>query len=140
MWIRQRWPDFCLRNTRRLQRYALVGIFAVVVLAVALGENPGEEISLSDLDDALLGGALWTLAAMGVGYVLATAMRLPADDRITFVIEFSARNMAVAAIVAISGLGRLDLTLFSGAYVAVGYPLCAGFAIWQGRRRGRDPV
>ena len=34
-----------------------------------------------------------------------------------------------------SGLGRLDLTLFSGIYVAVAYPLAALAVFWRRRRR-----
>jgi hypothetical protein len=64
------------------------------------------------------------------------ALGLSSDDRFTFLIEFSARNVAVAAIVALSGLGRVDLTFFSGGYMAVGYPL-AGLAVFMRRRRLR---
>lgn len=133
MWIRQRWPGFALRNAYRLQRYALLGILAVVIAAVALGDER-QEVSLDGMDRALLGGLLWTLCAMGLGWSIAAAMRLADRERTTFVIEFAARNIAVTAIVALSGLERLDLTLFAGAYVAVGYPLCVAFALWRGRR------
>jgi BASS family bile acid:Na+ symporter len=133
MWIRQRWPEFALRNAYRLQRYALIGIALLVFAAIALGDEP-QEIGFRDAEEALLGAALWTLCAMAIGYGIAAAMRLPGRDRTTFVIEFAARNIAVAAIVALSGLDRPDLALFGGAYVAVGYPICGSFAIWQGRR------
>ena len=38
------------------------------------------------------------------------------------------------AIVALSGLGRLDLTFFSGLYAAVGYPIVFLASFWRRRR------
>lgn len=132
MWIRQRFTGFALRNAARLQRGALIGIAVVVAGAIAFGD---QELSFADAEQALLGAALWTALAMAIGFALGTALRLPDADRATFVLEFAARNIAVTTIVALSGLGRLDLTLFAGAYIAVGYPLCFGFAVWRGRRQ-----
>ena len=86
---------------------------------------------------AFVAAGVWTLAAMAIGWGTAFALRLPAEDRFTFLIEFSARNIAVATIVAMSGLGRFDLTFFSGVYIAIGYPL-AGAAVWL-RRRAVSP-
>lgn len=123
MWLRNRWPEFAVAHARQLQRGALLAIALIIGVAIAFGE--GEELSFEDARAGLLAGAVWTLSAMLIGYAVAAALRLPAADRFTFLIEFSARNIAVATIVAMSGLGRLDLTLFSGAYMAVGYPLCA---------------
>jgi hypothetical protein len=61
---------------------------------------------------------------------------LDAADRFTFLIEFSTRNVAVAAIVAMSGLKRMDLALFSAAYIALGYPLAFGAVAWRRLRSG----
>jgi hypothetical protein len=43
-------------------------------------------------------------------------------------------GIAVAAIVAMSGLERLDLTFFSGVYATAGYPILM-LAVWLRRRR-----
>ena len=56
---------------------------------------------------------------------------------ITFMIEFSARNIAVTAIVAMSGLDRIDLALFSGLYAAVGYPLVFSAVVIRRRHLAR---
>ena len=75
---------------------------------------------------------------MLIGWGVAAAIQLSHADRMTFVIEFSARNIAVATIVALSGLERLDLTVFSGAYGAVGYGI-VGVAVAFMRRASREP-
>jgi BASS family bile acid:Na+ symporter len=133
MWVRVRWPGFALRNAHRLQRAAFAAIALLVGLAVAFGEEG--DLSFRDVEVGLLGGGLWTLSAMAIGWSLAAALRLPSDDRFTLMIEFAARNVAVATIVAISGLKRMDLSLFSAAYLVVGYPLCALAVVWRRRVR-----
>lgn len=47
-----------------------------------------------------------TLGAMALGWAVAFALGLPDADRFTCLIEFSTRNVAVAATVALSGLQR----------------------------------
>ena len=88
---------------------------------------------------ALLAAGVWTLSAMAIGWGVAGLLRLPADDRFTFLIEFSARNIAVATIVAMSGLGRIDLSFFSGVYAMVGYPLTATAVLLRRRMRRPKP-
>lgn len=133
MWIRARWPEFTVRNARRFQRLAMLAIAVIIAGAVALSDE-AQRPNLAGAERALVAAALWTLAAMATGWGVARALRLAPADRFTFLIEFSARNIGVAAIVAISGLARLDLTFFSGVYMMVGYPL-AGVAVALRRRR-----
>ena len=64
------------------------------------------------------------------------ALGLPDADRFTCLIEFSTRNVAVAAIVALSGLQRVDLVLFSAGYLLIGYPLAFAAVAWRRRRAG----
>ena len=49
-------------------------------------------------------------------------------------IEFSARNIALAFIVAVGSLGRLDLALFIGVYSMTGFPLVIGHLERRGDR------
>jgi BASS family bile acid:Na+ symporter len=135
MWVRARWPDFARRNARVVQRAAFAGIALLVTLAIAFGEEV--ELGVRDVELGLLGAAVWTLGAMALGWGVGAVLRLPSDDRFTLLIEFGARNVTVATIIAISALQRIDLGLFSAAYFAVGYPACALAVAW--RRRLRRP-
>lgn len=113
-----------------------LAIVAVILLTFASAS--GSESALpsgGEFGRALLAGALWTIAAMGIGFGLATLLHLDEDGRFTFVIEFSARNIALAFIVAVSSLGRLDLGFFSGAYAVTGFPAAIAVAVLRGRRR-----
>jgi len=132
MWLRARNPWRAAQLAPRLQRLTMIVIGVVIGLGIAFA--PEEQVNFEGSGRAFLAAGVWTLAAMAIGWGTATALRLPSDDRFTFLIEFSARNIAVAAIVAMSGLGRLDLSFFGGVYFAIGYPLAA-LAVWLRRRR-----
>ena len=136
MALRARRPALVERYRRRLQRGAIVAIVILTGAAILSGGGSGGELSFADAEQGLLAAAVWTLAAMATGWAVAAALGLDAGDRFTLLIEFSTRNVAVAAIVAISGLQRLDLALFSAAYVALGYPLVFGAVAWRRRRSG----
>jgi len=124
MAIRARRRGFVERYRRRIQQIAMLLIG--VIIAVSMISSGGGELDMSDASAGFLAAGVWTLAAMAIGWLTAAGLGLSGPDRFTFLIEFSTRNIAVAAIVAMSGLQRLDLALFSGAYVAVGYPLAFG--------------
>jgi BASS family bile acid:Na+ symporter len=112
-----------------------IAVVAIVVLTVA--SLSGGQTTLpagGDLVRALLASTLWTLAAMGIGWGLAALLDLDDDDRFAFLIEFSARNIALAFIVAISSLERLDLAFFGGVYALTGYPLAIAVSVIRGRR------
>ena len=112
----------------------MVMIGLVVVLSFALAEP--EQVQYEGGGTALLAAVVWTACAMAIGWTIAASMRLDSADRFTFLIEFSARNIAIASIVALSGFGRADLTLFSGVYFAVGYPMTIAAVFWRRRQYG----
>lgn len=136
MALRARHPELVGRYRRRLQRGAIVAIAILTTAAIVRGGGDGSGLGFADLQQGLLAAAVWTLAAMAIGWAVAAALGLDAADRFTFLLEFSTRNVAVAAIVALSGLQRLDLALFSAAYVTLGYPLVFGAVAWRRRRSG----
>jgi BASS family bile acid:Na+ symporter len=136
MSVRARRPDLAARIAPRLQRITLAVVGVVVGLGIAFA--PEEQVNFEGSGVALVAAGVWTLAAMAIGWTTATLLRLSSEDRFTFLVEFSARNIAVASIVALSGLGRVDLSFFSGVYMAVGYPLVAAAALWRRRRHAPD--
>jgi BASS family bile acid:Na+ symporter len=135
MALRARRPQLVERYRRRLQRGAIVAIALLTAAAILTGGGSNSGVELADAAQGLLAVVVWTLAAMAIGWAVAAVLGLDGADRFTFLIEFSTRNVAVAAIVALSGLQRLDLALFSAAYVTLGYPLAFG-AVALRRLRG----
>jgi BASS family bile acid:Na+ symporter len=134
MLVRARRPDLAHRYAPRIQRWAMIAIAVLVALSIVFSDEEDMQVGFDDLGIGFLAAGVWTLSAMAIGWGMAVLLRLSAPDRFTFLVEFSARNVAVATIIALSGLDRLDLTFFGGLYVAVGYPL-AGIAVLWWRRR-----
>ena len=133
MWLRTRHPHRAQLWAPRLQR-ATMGVI-VLVVGVAIALAPDEQVNFEGSGIATVAAAVWTLMAGGIGWTVASALRLSNDDRFTYFIEFGARNIAVAAIVAMSGLDRLDLTFFSGVYATAGYPILMTAVFLRRRRR-----
>ncbi len=142
MTARARWPELVARHHVRIQRSVMIAIGALIALSIPFVdfEEMGS-LSLADARAGLAPAALWALGAMALGWGVARLLALPADDRFTFMIAFTTRNIAVAAIVALSGLGRLDLALFSGVHWITAYPLAVAAALarrWTTRTVGRE--
>ena len=127
--------DATKRYVSWANRSAVVAIILLTFVSASSSQMAlpsGEEFTR-----ALLAGGLWTVIAMLIGWGLATLLDLDADDRFTFLIEFSARNVALAFIVGVSSLGRLDLGFFSGAYALTGFPAAIVVSVLRGRWRAQ---
>jgi BASS family bile acid:Na+ symporter len=132
MWLRMRRPESIARNVARANRVAILAIVGLTALGASRGDMnlpAGAEFAA-----AAAAALAWTLAAMAIGWGVAAALRLDANDRFTLLVEFSARNVALAFLVALGSLGRLDLALFAGTYAATGFPLVIALAVLRGRR------
>lgn len=143
MALRSRNPERADRLAPVLQRAWLSAIAVLIGVGIALSAPAGTK-PFEGVGRAALFAGLWTSAAGGLGWAVGSALRLSSDDCTTFAIEFATRNIAVAAIVAMSGLERIDLTVFSLLYGAVGYPLVILAVVvrrrWWDPRRGLEPA
>jgi BASS family bile acid:Na+ symporter len=119
MLLRSRRPDVPERAGPWMRRLVLISV--VLLFAAGMGDDDsglaGEVLAAAPL------GLAWSVAAMGIGWATALALRLDGPERFTFLIEFSVKNVALAAIVALTGFDRPEFAVFSGAYAMTGYPL-----------------
>ena len=136
MAIRARRGDAAKRYVSWANRIAVIAVIGLTISSAASGQTTLP--TGGDLTRALIAAVVWTIAAMGIGWSLAAALGLDADDRFTFLIEYSARNIALAFIVAVASLGRLELGFFSGAYGATGFPAVIALAVLRGRMKAAD--
>lgn len=121
MEIRRRRPHVAERHASRL-RGIVLALLAVLFTAALRADQSG---LVSEVFRNLGLAFLWTAGAAALGGVVALALRLSAPDRFTFAIEFSVKNVGLAAIVALTGFDRPEFAVFAGSYVMVGYPLAA---------------
>jgi BASS family bile acid:Na+ symporter len=108
--ILRRWrPTTTETRDRFLQRLCLVALVALVSWIV---KDLWHAI-IASFSELLLASALFTLLAMAAGFSIAWATGRPAADRLTYLIEFPCRNLALALMVAITGLHRPDFVPFA---------------------------
>lgn len=126
MLLRRRRPDVPERVGPWMRRLVMAAV--VLLFAAGMGDDDrglaGEVLAAAPL------GLVFSAAAMAIGWGTAAALRLDGPERFTFLIEFSVKNVALAAIVALSGFEQPEFAVFIGAYAMTGYPLAivAAFA------------
>jgi bile acid:Na+ symporter, BASS family len=123
MFVRQRWPAFAARRESSLRRAGFGGlglliVFVVVQQGPAFVRDLGVTIRLS-AGFVLLSG----LAGVAVGRLVARDRA----DRFTLAVEFATRNVAIAAAVAVTLAGRIELAVVATTYFLTEAPimLCA---------------
>ena len=115
MLVRHRWPGFVAARRAGLTRVTLL-----LVVVIVAGIVYDQRALFAEQIVGVVGiAALITLAMMAVGWGIGVAARAPYPDRVAFLVEFSARNIAIALMVASTTLGRLDYAVFLVAYFVV---------------------
>jgi BASS family bile acid:Na+ symporter len=123
-WIRDRYPALERRYGARFRALSAAGVLFIVAAGIAQ--------SAGTMTLALVrGGAVATLLVafgMAAGWLLGVAMRLPAADRFTLVVEFAVRNLAIAMVIEVTLLRHPDFVAF-GALALLGQALLLGTAV-----------
>jgi len=116
---------------RRCSLGALVALVSYIVV--------DQRVSVvSDLGRSVLVAVSFTVLAMTTGYSLAWITGRPVADRLTYLIEFSCRNLALVTVVAVTTLGRPDLVGFAAVLLLV-QAVAMLSMIWF-RRREHQPT
>lgn len=136
MWLRA-WQGVAVRrHARALRRLSLVVLAALIALILydqraLLREAPA---------DIAIAALLFSVAAMAAGWTLGWMTGLSTRDCFTLLLEFTARNLAVTALVGMTVLGRADFVLFATLFFLTQVPLILGLIAlrvkWPDIRRG----
>ena len=89
-----------------------VSLFALVSLVAYIVYDQRSAIA-ADLREASLVAVVFTFLAMAAGYALAWVTGRSPVDRLTYLIEFPCRNLALALVVAVTVLDRPDFLAFA---------------------------
>ena len=133
MVVRRRSEAFAARADKPVR------IFSIVVLVVvAVGAILGERENIGGyLEQVGLVTALFCLASLTLGYVVARVMRLGEAQAIACSMEIGIHNTTIALTIALSVLDSVEVAIPSAVYSIVMYVLATafGFAITRGRTR-----
>lgn len=132
MELRRRRPGLAARWAGPGRRLVLL----LLVLLLLVGFGSDRSGLAGDVPRALLPALAWTLLAFATGWATAAALGTDAGARFTLAIEFSVKNVGLAAIVALSGFHRPEFAVFAAAYLVTGYPLAVVAALAWRRTSG----
>jgi len=134
MWFRHRWAAWVKRKGALLRRISLVALGALVVFVVQ--DQTG---SLQAQMGSLLGiTVLFTLLAMIAGAATGRALGLKPDDRLTFMVEYAARNLAIATVVGAALLGHTEFVVFAAAFFIIQVPLLLAAVVFRRLKSGKQ--
>ena len=101
---------------------SLVGVIALAGLVVfVVIQQPGE--ILAALSSSIIPAIGFTIAAMAAGLITGRACQVDIQTQFSFAIEFSVRNIAIAAAIAITLLGQVEFAIFAAAYFLIQLPV-----------------
>jgi BASS family bile acid:Na+ symporter len=121
MVARSRWPEAVGEYRSTLQRVVFVLLSLLLALIIAS--------DLAGFVDALPHtvplAAIFVTCSFLIGGAVGHALGGELPDRVTLAIEFATRNVAVATMIAVIVLGRVDFATFGTAYFLTELPLMA---------------
>lgn len=133
MVLRHRFPDVSEKHGVGLRRLSIVAIVALLGFVV----YDQRANFAGSIGTATVAAVLFTGLSMAAGFGTAWIVNLDVADRFTFLTEFSARNLAIATIVAVSVLGRLEFLVFATAFFLTQVPMMLlAIGVFRATRRG----
>jgi len=114
-----------------LRRY---GMFALALLVALVFYDQGDKLAAGALSTIAI-AVLFVCLTLTMGYGLGLLLRLSAGDRFAVAIEFSIRNMGVAALVAVTLLGYTEFIVFGAVYFVTELPIILLAVLGFRRRR-----
>jgi len=133
MWMRHRWTAWVRRHGNLLRQLSMG---ALVLLIVFIIQDQTENL-VAQIGELLLTAVLFTLFAMAAGIAIGRGLGLSSRDGFCFMVEYAARNLAIATVVGASLLGQTEFVLFAAAFFLIQVPLMLVAVAFQ-RLRGSD--
>jgi BASS family bile acid:Na+ symporter len=133
--ILRRWrPTTNESRDKALRRVSLVALVALVAYIV-YDQRVAMAAALGEL---VLAAVVFTSLAMASGYSLAWVTGRPPADRLTYLIEFPCRNLALALVVSVTILGRPEFAGFATVLLLIQALVILSMVAFF--RRHRNPV
>lgn len=129
MVVRRRAPDRALRLERAVSAFGAV-VLVLLILGIAFSVRDRFFELLADAGPAAL---LLNVGGLVVGYLVATAARLPKADRLTASIELGVKNTTIGILIAVTVIGSEEMAVPSAVYGLLMY-VSAAALVAVGRR------
>ncbi len=111
-----------------------VSLIALVTLVAYIVSDQWDSMTTA-LGELSLVAIVFTALAMAAGYALAWVTGRPSADRLTYLIEFPCRNLALALVVAVTIFERPDFVAFAAVLLLVQAIVMLGIVVFLRRER-----
>ncbi|MDX1499092.1 MAG: bile acid:sodium symporter family protein [Woeseiaceae bacterium] len=135
MLVRRRFPAWAERNLDNMRRASFVLLLAIITTTTLSSLDS----LAANLPAAGLLAATLNLSAMTAGYLLGRGFRLPPTQVRSVTFEVGVQNLSLAAVLAVSVLGRPDYAILAIVY-ALMMKLSALSLLWLWRRPAAAPA
>jgi len=115
MLVRRYAARFVERNRVRFQRLSMIGLG--VMLAIVLVDQIAT--IQRNFVGIMLAAVLFTAGAVALALALAKALSCPRGDTVTLVAAFPSRSLAIATLISVNVLGRVDFLSFAATFFLV---------------------
>ena len=137
MLVRHRYPAAAERHGPSLRRLSIVAIGALVAFVI----YDQRVIFAQSLTAVATAAVAFTGLSMVLGFAVGWISGLMVADRFALLAEFSVRNLAIAAIVAVTVLGRMEFLVFATAFFLAQVPMMLlAIMIYRATRRRTSPL
>jgi BASS family bile acid:Na+ symporter len=119
MFLRSMKPQFMIKFMPTLEKIGAVGL---LLLLLAIFFKFHQKI-VEQLSSLLLLALIFTFASLLIAYCLSLILKLNKKDEAAVVIEFPVRNLALAALIAVSIFKNTDYLLFAAVFFVIQTPI-----------------
>lgn len=110
-----------------------VGGLGLLVLLISILLTYQHQIA-EQLSSLILLALVFTLASIFIAYCLGRVLKLCQADEAAVAIEFPARNLALAALIAVNLFQNSDYLLFATVFFVIQTPIMLGMTAWYRRK------
>jgi BASS family bile acid:Na+ symporter len=128
MMVRRRWPGWADGHRRWFQRlaWAMLALLLVTILTIE-----ADRVAAM-FREVVAFAAVFVAASFAAGWMTGSVVGANGADRFTLAAEFATRNVAIAATIAVTMLGRTEFALFGSVYFLTELPLMlSAVAAWR---------
>jgi bile acid:Na+ symporter, BASS family len=136
MAVRRFLPEFASKRANDLRNASIVGLG--LLMAYVIGSRWQQ--FASDWQQTALAGALFVVLAMVIGLSVGYLLRLNAAGMITMGLMFATRNVALATVIAVTLLNKVEYAGFAVIYFLTEVPLLLTLVIVHRLRDSPGPV
>lgn len=118
MWVRHFWPRWVTKRVNSLRKFSILALVLIVLFVVwEQADN-----LVSHIKELALIASVYTLLTMITGWGVGVGFKINLAGRITLMIEFSIRNLAIVTVVGATLLNNTELVVFAAAFFLIQVP------------------